>query len=259
MKNITTIARRPLPRAAAMAGLALVTLPAVLVCGVQGQGEAAQEGQARAFLAAVRGIQPVACELVVQSAGNHWGMGGMWDDAPMAARQTEDTRRVLAWAGGGTVTSDDLAVLTGGLGDADACVRRVSARILGRRRVAGGVDALLAALRSGETARRDAAIVGLGYAGDARAVAPLTALLSSGDAEVRGGAVWALGHTESREAGAAVARLAGDREARVRQAVARALGRLEDTSSVPTLTRLLSSDSDAEVRRAAAWALGRMD
>jgi HEAT repeat protein len=263
MNKIESFVRRPLPRAAAMAGLALVLVPAALFCGVErprAETTETQESGARPLLAAVRGISPVACELAAQSLGNGWAMaGGDAEDAPSLARRDESTERTLAWLGAQSASADDVAALRDGLGDPDACVRRVSARMLGRRRVEGGVDVLLTALRSGEPLRRDAAVLGLGYAGDPRTVAPLTALLGDGDAEVRGGAVWALGHTRSREASASVARLTGDREPRVRRAVARALGRLEDASSVPALTRLLASDPDPGVRRAAAWALGRFD
>jgi HEAT repeat protein len=257
--NRGNFTRRPFSGAAAGAGLALLALPAALFCAVDGsRAEAAgQEGEARALLAAVRGVGPVACELVVRSAGNGWG-GGEGDDAPALARGGEDARRVLAWMGE-EVSAADVAVLRAGLGDADACVRRVSARMLGRARRTGGVEALLDALRSGQPAQRDAAIVGLAHAGDERAVAPLSALLGDADPEVRGAAVWALGHTRGREASAAAARLTADREPRVRRAAAHALGRLDDSSSIPTLSRLLASDPDAGVRRAAAWALGRIE
>ncbi len=241
----------------ARAGVALLALPAALFCTVDGSKAAAQEGEARALLAAVRGASPVACELAVRSVGNGWG-GGDADDTPALARGGEDARRVLAWTARAP-TAADVAVLRGGLSDPDACVRRVSARMLGRARNAGGVDALLDALRSGQPAQRDAALVGLAHAGDARAVAPLSALLGDGDAGVREAAVWALGHVENRSAAPAITRLTADREPRVRGAAARALGRLEDASAIQTLSRLLASDPDAGVRRAAAWALGKIE
>jgi HEAT repeats/Armadillo/beta-catenin-like repeat len=271
MHRIERFARRQPAGTAAMAGLALLLLPATLLprahragegepTAVQSAPDAPQGGEARAVLSAVRGISPVACELAVQSAGNGWGWGqGDAEDAPAVGRSTEETRRVLAWLGQRTATSEDVASLRDGLGDPDACVRRMAARILAGDHVPGGVDALLEALRSGDAGRREAAILGLGYAGDARAVTPLIALLGDGDAEVRGGAAWALGHTESHDAAVAVARLTRDGEARVRRAAARALGRLEDGTSVPALAQLLASDPDPTVRRAAAWALGKIE
>jgi HEAT repeat protein len=181
------------------------------------------------------------------------------EDAPRLVRDDGDGRAALAWLAERDITPADVAVLRDGLGDPDACVRRVSARLLGRGHVTGGVEALLDALRSGEPVRRDAALLGLGYAGDKRATGPLVALLGDPDAEVRGGAAWALGHVEDRQATSPLMRLADDREARVRRAAARALGRLEDPAAIPTLTQLLSRDTDATVRRAAAWALGKIE
>ena len=269
MNQIERFARRHPLGAAAMAGLALVLLPATLLPRVRGAGEdprqvatapSQQGGEVRALIAAVRGISPIACEMVMQSAGNGWGWGMVdAEDAPALGRAGDETRRVLAWLAERQATESDAATLKEGLGDPDACVRRVSARLLARDRMPGGVDALLEALRSGDPARRDAALLGLGYAGDARAVGPLTQLLGDADPEVRGGAVWALGHTESREAIAPVSRLASDREPRVRRAAAHALGRLEDASAVPVLANLLATDPDATVRRAAAWALGKIE
>lgn len=268
MNQIERFARRHPLGAAAMAGLALVLLPATLLPrGGGGDPRQAapvevrqQGGEAQTLLAAVRGVQPIACELAVQSVGNGWGWGaGDADDAPALGRSGEETRRVLAWLAERQATAEEAATLKEGLGDPDACVRRMSARMLARDHMPGGVDALLEALRSGDPARRDAALLGLGYAGDARAVGPLTALLGDADPEVRGGAAWALGHTESHEAVGPISRLTSDREARVRRAAAHALGRLEDASAVPALTQLLSSDPDASVRRAAAWALGKIE
>lgn len=269
MNRIESFTRRHPRRVAVTVGLALLLVPATLLSRTQRPGDgapvgavpaarASQGGEARALLAAVRGIHPAVCELAVQSAGNDrgWGIGDA-EDAPALARGGDDARRVLAWLGG-RPTTGDIAALREGLGDPDACVRRISARLLARDGVAGGVDVLLAALRSGESARREAAILGLGYAGDPRAVAPLAALVGDADPEVRGGAVWALGHTEAPEAVAPVASLTGDREPRVRRAAARALGRLEAESAVPALAQLLATDPDPGVRRAAAWALGKM-
>ena len=274
MNRLERFARRHPAGTAAMAGLALLALPATLLprparhAGGDGEGlapaavaAAAQDGEgARALLAAVRGANPVLCELATAAVGNGWPWGsGDDDDAPSLARRTGESRAALDWVGRRVDNAGDVAVLRGGLADPDACVRRVSARLLGRGRTQAGVDALLEALRSGDPARREAAILGLGYTESERAVGPLTALLDDGDPEVRGGAAWALGHVGRREATPALARLVRDREPRVRRAAARALGRLEDAAAVPALAQLLASDSDPTVRRAAAWALGKID
>jgi hypothetical protein len=270
MTTLTTFARRHPAGAAAMAGLALVLLPATLLSRGRmshaappapdpSASAAAQESQARALLAAVRGISPVACALAVQAVGNGWGFSGDAEDAPALGRGDADARPVLEWANGRSPSRDDVATLSDGLGDPDTCVRRMAARLLARANDAGGTDALVGALRGGDATRREAAILGLGWAGDARAVQPLIGLLADADPEVRGGAAWALGHTESHDAAGPLQRLTEDREPRVRRAAARALGRLEDGSSVPALARLLASDPDAGVRRAAAWALGHIE
>jgi HEAT repeat protein len=274
MTRIERFARRHPAGTAAMAGLALLVLPATLLprparhpagdgdaSRPAGEAAAAQDGSgARALLAAVRGANPTLCELASAAVGNGWGWESSDDeDAPSLARGAADSRAALDWLARDAASEAEVAVLRDGLADPDACVRRVSARLLGRGHTQAGTDALLAALASGDPARREAAILGLGYAGDARAVAPLTALLGDADAEVRGGAAWALGHVGSRQATPALSRLTADREPRVRRAAARALGRLEDESAVPTLAQLLGADPDPTVRRAAAWALGKMN
>jgi len=271
MTTIERFARRHPAGTAARAGLALLLLPATLLprgsrpstaapASANASERPAQEGGARMVLAAARGTSPTMCTLAAQSLGNGWGWGmGDDEDAPVLARAGEDVRSALGWLGSTQATAADVAALRDGLGDPDACVRRVSARLLAREHVPGGADALLEALRSSDATRRDAAIVGLGYSGDKRAVGPLSALLGDADPEVRGGAAWALGHVESRDATPALIRLAEDREPRVRRAAARALGRIEDDTAIPALAQLLSRDPDVGVRRAAAWALGKIE
>src|SRR5690348_5668628 len=98
MTQIERFARRHPLGTAAMAGLALLVLPATLL--PRGSRPAAiptvvatrtpapaQEADARAVLAAARGTSPVMCVLAVQSAGNGWGWGaGDDEDAPALAR-----------------------------------------------------------------------------------------------------------------------------------------------------------------------------
>lgn len=266
MTRIERFMRRHPAGTAAMTGVALLVLPATVLS--RGHAAAAAPpvaatapppGEAGPLLAAVRGVSPTACELAVGSVGNGWEwMTGDTEDAPSLASGGEEARRILTWLSERSATAEDVAALRDGLGDPDPCVRRISARVLARDKTVGGLDALLEAVRSGEPNRREAALLGLGYAGDERSVAPLRALLDDADPEVRGGAAWALGHTGSKEAAAAVSRLTSDREPRVRRAAARALGRIGDGTTVPALAQLLASDPDATVRRAAAWALGKM-
>jgi hypothetical protein len=181
----------------------------------------APESQAEEFLAAVRGADPVACELILRSVGQGWGWG--WGGrAPDAERAVLERVR---WATGRRSDPASVPVLAAGLEDVDACVRRASARLLGATRHADAVAALLGALQSANATTRQLAAVGLGYADQPEAVDPLLGALSDGDASVRVAAAWAL-------------------------------GRIEDRRAVTPLTRLLLDDADAGVRRAAAEALG---
>jgi HEAT repeat protein len=268
MTRIERFARRHPLGAAALAGLALLAGPATLLsrsggprppaeAAVSASRSPAAAGDAEDLLAAVRGANPVLCELATRQLGNQWGsMSGEDEDVPAAA--PEDARRVIAWAHG-ELGAADVAPLRTALADPDACVRRAAARLLGRIESPEAVDALLDALRSGERGRQEAAMLGLAHTEDARAVAPLSDVLRSGDAELRGGAAWALGHVGSRDALQPLIRAARDDEPRVRRSVARALGRIEDAEAIPTLTQLLSGDGDPTVRRAAAWALGKIE
>jgi HEAT repeat protein len=271
MTQIERFARRHPLGTAAMAGVALLALPATLLPRVSRPAAIptivatrtsppAQEEDARAVLAAARGTSPVMCVLAVQSAGNGWGWSvGDDEDAPALARTVDEVRHALEWMRSHQATAADVATLRDGLGDPDPCVRWMSARLLSRDHVPGGADALLEALQSGDATRRDAAILGVGWSGDQRAVGPLTGMLGDRDAEVRAGAAWALGHVESHESTQPLIRLTGDGEPKVRRAAARALGRIEDAAAIPALAQLLARDSDPTVRRAAAWALGKIE
>src|SRR5688500_2164756 len=84
-----------------------------------------------AFLAAVRGVDPVVCDLAVRTVDQGWGWGGSETPASAAARDAR-VREILR-----AVTRDlrDAAVvapLRAGLSDADHCVRRMSGPLLGR-------------------------------------------------------------------------------------------------------------------------------
>ena len=180
-----------------------------------------------AFLAAVRGVDPVVCDLAVRSVDQGWGWGGSETPASAAARD-ERVREILL-----TVTRDlrEAAVvplLRAGLSDDDACVRRMSGPLLGRSRAPGAFEALGAALRASDAETREMAALGLGVADSSAAVPPLVAALGDGSPRVRAMAAWAL-------------------------------GRIEDRAAVEPLARVLRSDADAVVRRTAAWALGQIE
>jgi hypothetical protein len=197
--------------------------------GAAERGTAALKDSAAvvAFLAAVRGVDPLVCDLAVRTVDQGWGWGGSETPASAAARD-ERVREILL-----AVTRDlrDAAVvppLRAGLSDADACVRRMSGPLLGRSRAPGAFAALSQALRASDAETREMAALGLGVADSSAAVAPLVAALGDGSPRVRAMAAWAL-------------------------------GRIEDRAAVEPLARVLRGDSDAVVRRTAAWALGQID
>jgi HEAT repeat protein len=267
MNRIERFTRRHPLGAAALAGLALLTVPATLLSRSGGHPEPriqaasvpAREGSARDFLAAVRGANPVLCELATRSLGNQWGLGsGEAEDLPAGVQASEEARRALAWVDG-KIAPAEVAPLGQALADPDACVRRTAALLLGRMRTPEAGDVLIAALRASDRGPREAALLGAAYAEDPRSVPVLVDLLEDGDTEVRGGAAWALGHVGSRDAVQPLLRALRDEEPRVRRSIARALGRLEDAEAVPALAQLLAGDGDPTVRRAAAWALGKIE
>jgi HEAT repeat protein len=197
--------------------------------GSPARGAAALDDSAAvaAFLAAVRGVDPVVCDLAVRTVDQGWGWGGAETPASAAARD-QRARDILL-----VVTRDlrDAAVvpaLRAGLSDADACVRRMSGPLLGRSSAPGAFAALSQALRASDVETREMAALGLGVADSSAAVPGLVAAL-------------------------------GDASPRVRAMAAWALGRIEDPAAIEPLVRALRSDADPVVRRSAAWALGQMD
>jgi len=267
------------PRARLAPGaLAIATLLAsVLLVVMQGAPRAraavvtedrrAASGESRAaldprrvesFLAAVRGTGAVACELAVRSvSGRNWnGRGGDPSvGVDSAARTLVDD--VLA-------TNADAAsvpALRAALGDADACVRRVAAPLLGRVDDDAATRALLDALRDPSAPTRAAGATGLAYSGRRRAGDvrdPLAAALRDADAAVRAASAWALGELHVTGVTSAIAELLHDRDTGVRRASAVALGSLEDPAAVAPLVSALRDDADPGVRQAAAWALGQL-
>jgi HEAT repeat protein len=84
--------------------------------------------------------------------------------------------------------------------DADPGMREEAAATLGKRRLAGAVDALVAAAGDKEWAVSVAAAVSLGKIRDPRALGALKELLSDKDWRRRGGGVVGLGHIRQKEA-----------------------------------------------------------
>lgn len=180
-----------------------------------------------AFLAAVRGVDPVVCDLAVRTVDQGWGWGGPETPASAAARDAR-VREILRAVTRDLRDASVVAPLRAGLSDSDQCVRRMSGPLLGRSDAPGAYAALLQALRASDIETREMAALGLGVADSASAVPPLVAAL-------------------------------GDESPRVRAMAAWSLGRIEDAAAVEPLARALREDADAVVRRTAAWALGRID
>lgn len=174
-------------------------------------------------LDAVRGLSPLACDMVVRSLGRGWW--GEHDRQPDTNPQSVELQR---WMTG--PSSDPAAVtpLANALHDTDPCVRRVGARLLGNNRHPSAVDELLRALSGSTAQRRTAAAIGLGVARQRNTVPSLIATLTD------------------------------DETPSVRAAAAWALGEIDDPRATPVLVEVLEHDGYPAVRQAAAWALGEM-
>jgi HEAT repeat protein len=198
------------------------------VAGVAGVAVAAADTALVArLLTAVRGVDPLLCELATRNVDmhgswSHWGpLGGNPLEVDSAAAA------LLEWI---QRDHNDPAVvprLRSAMRDADACVRRVAGSFLGRVDHPSARDALLAALDDPKAETRYVAALGLGLSEKPAGVAALVKRLKDESAAVRRASAWALG---SQEASAAL------------------------TPLIETLER----DSDPRVRHAAAWAIGHI-
>ena len=159
--------------------------------------------------------------MAIRSLGIGWG----WRGSQHAPDARVEQQELIRWATGRPKQGGAVPALAAGLADADPCVRRMAARLLGRMRTPESTRALLDALSSPDPATRRLGAIGLGYAEDRTTVDPLLQALDDGDAGVRATAAWALGE-------------------------------VEDPRALPALTRLLARDPDPDVRRAAAVAIG---
>jgi hypothetical protein len=228
--------RRPGAGTLAAGAVLLVTLVAwrlqqpARAAGVQGTGRVTPDGDAvSAVLAGARGTNPVVCALAARALDDRFGWSGLdsWGGWPPGEGEAGQSRMVDRLMEG---VQDGAAIppLAAGLADADPCVRRLAAPLLGRMRDPRAVAALRGALAGPDPATRAAAAIGLGFTRDAGVGSALVAALGDASSEVRSGAAWAL-------------------------------GRREESAAQRGLTALLRRDPDAGVRRMAAWALGRME
>lgn len=244
-----------------------------------------------AVVVLIRGLaasDPVICQFAVASLGNTWGHRD--DEYPTGNLKDEETqeakREILS-----RPVKDPAAMglLIEALGSPNTCVRRASARMLGRSGAPETVRPLRNALRAEDARVREAAALGLanaedpsafhdlaralhdreqpvvrmaayalGEMEDARAVKPLADLLRANDPDIRATAAAALGEIEDIRATDRMVPLVRDRETRVRLAAVRALGEIEDHRATGAIMTALR-DQDVAVRRAAAEALGEVE
>jgi HEAT repeat protein len=241
------------------------------------------------YLTAVRAMEPMYCEMLVDQVGNFWNSSGDFRIGLLAEsnRNWEEARDSLY---GATTNPAALRREVRGLDDANACVRRAAAKLLGRSGPAG-YNAIREALRSGSERVREAAALAAGQNDEATALADdilratrdqspnvvamatwalsefekpeylnrLAELTKHSDVRVRRAAVHGVGHIElPARVVPVLLPLLGDNDAGVRYYAAGGLGNQEDPRAAPGLAQLLS-DRDHRVKMAAAEALGDIE
>jgi HEAT repeat protein len=209
------------------------------------------------FLAKLRGVDPLICQLVGRSLNNRWGpyMSGLMisSNGPAFADGA-----LLEWVNRFEIDRAMVPRLRAALADTDGCVRQTAAQVLGRAQVVDLSAELRAELTSTNPRTREAAVSALGYFDKQSGLDEARAALRDADMGVRKAGVWALGMIESSEAVSALAEFAADPDPGLRRMVAWALGNIESSAAVTTLTRMLG-DADPSVRVQAAHALGQIE
>ncbi|UCG86545.1 MAG: HEAT repeat domain-containing protein [Gemmatimonadota bacterium] len=179
---------------------------------------------AQRLIAGARGTGSLMCEMALQSLDRRFGGWHGWTHVPDASTEQRD---LIDWTSRRIATPEVVPILSAAISDADACVRRVAARLLGSVRHVAALEALLDRLRTGDDGTREMAAIALGF-------------------------------SQNRDAVGALIRSLADDAASVRRAAAWALGEIEDERAIDPLTRLLKDDHDASVRAEAARALGEI-
>jgi hypothetical protein len=157
---------------------------------VEGEGAQATTADVRAYLAAIRGANPVQCEIVI-SGFNSWSWNHAPDRDTTAWKLTMVTHRSIRSA---DVIPDLVAAVKSG----DSCASRVAARMLGQTDLPAARRELLAALSDQDAQVRQLAAIGLGFSEDSTLSTQLVRALADGDARVRAAAAWALGAVHDR-------------------------------------------------------------
>ena len=182
---------------------------------------------ARRLLEGVRGANGIVCGAVDRAFDT-----GFWSHSLSTIIETDfadpASVEVAQWIGRRRFDASVLPTARAGLRSDDACVRRVSARILGNTRDRDALPGELRAELSASDARtRSAALFALGFAGRESSIPAVRERLSDSNRDVRVAAIWALAN-------------------------------IGDTAISATIVSLLERDDDPVVRSAAAWALGRL-
>jgi len=214
----------------------------------------------RGLLQQARGAPPLLCALAAEGLSDR-GWGGHWSDAPSPPVGAATGARARSFPRGDEMVPSEVRFLLDSIASPDACVRELSARLLGRfggPAVAEQLATLLNASLS-SAAVREAAAMALGLAHEKGAVPALIRALRDEVSGVRANAAWALGRADDGRAVAPVRTLVTDEAVEVREAAVGALGQLDSTTSSPLLQRVLREDKAPTVRQVAAWALGNLE
>jgi HEAT repeat protein len=222
---------------ALLAAAVALTVVAGVACARESDAQAAPSSAAivaddtaslARLLNAVRGVDPLLCELATRSVDMHgwWSRWGSLGGNPLDVDSA--SAALIAWIQREHNDPTFVPRLRSAMRDTDACVRRVAGSFLGRIEHPSAVEALLTALDDARAETRQVAALGLGLADKpAAALQPLIRRLRDESAAVRRAAAWALGS-------------------------------LEEAAALNPLIEVLERDADAGVRQAAAWAIGRI-
>ena len=210
----------------------------------------------RQLLESARGVNGLVCDLAARTVD---GRSGWWSGSDVLATGDAIAGDVVSWVQHRELDPSSVPALRTALGDADPCVRRLAAPLLGRIRHRSASQAMLSALAAAEPTVREMGALALGFSDDTAAVTPLERRLREDSSpRVRATSAWALGEIERPESARVLVDALRDTDAMVRRNAAHALGEIENPIAIPALTDVLKSDRDADVRRAAAQALGEI-
>lgn len=168
-----------------------------------------------------------------------------------AAHEAPRTRaaimRALGQTSGG---SSVVAALGKALHDPDAWVRYYACQSLGRLKVDGACEEIVALMHDGSGQVRVAAVEALAHLDDARAPAALATAARSDDADMRRAALLGLGIARRPESVAVLREAASAQDSATRLVAIGALSAFDSADVVPTLAHA-ASDPDEAVRSAA--------